>query len=57
MEPIKKELSIWNTLGIIPDAKNDKWYFSVGQGMGGALTIAVNKNAYIISDRAKLDKF
>ena len=48
----KKELSIWNTLGKIPDVKNDKWYLSVGQGMGGALNIAVNKNAYIISDRA-----
>tara|TARA_B100000242_G_scaffold286974_1_gene253193 strand:- start:225 stop:1025 length:801 start_codon:yes stop_codon:yes gene_type:complete len=48
----KKELSIWNALGRIPDIKNDKWYLSVGQGMGGALNIAVNKNAYIISDRA-----
>ena len=26
--------------------------FVSGQGMGGALNIAVNKNAYIISDRA-----
>ena len=48
----KKELSIWDALGRIPEVKNDKWYLSVGQGMGGALNIAVNKNAYIISDRA-----
>ena len=48
----KKELSIWNASGRMPDVKNDKWYLSVGQGMGGALNIAVNKNAYIISDRA-----
>ena len=27
-------------------------YLSVGQGMGSALNVAVNKNAYIISDRA-----
>jgi len=48
----KKELSIWDELGRMPNVKNDKWYLSVGQGMGGALNIAVNKNAYIISDRA-----
>lgn len=48
----KKELSLWDELGRIPNVKNDKWYLSVGQGMGGALNIAVNKNAYIISDRA-----
>ena len=53
----KKELSIWNALGIVPDVKNDKWYLSVGQGMGGALNIAVNKNAYIISDRASWISF
>ncbi len=48
----KKEVSLWKELGIIPDPKVDKWYLSVGQGMGGSLNIAVNKNAYIISDRA-----
>ncbi len=48
----KKEISLWEEVGKIPNPKNDKWYFSVGQGMGGALNIAVNKNAYIISDRA-----
>ena len=48
----KKELSIWDSLGMVPEVKKDKWYLSVGQGMGGALNIAVNKNAYIISDRA-----
>ena len=53
----KKELSIWNELGKIPDVKNNKWYLSVGQGMGGALNIAVNKNAYIISDRATWTSF
>jgi tungstate transport system substrate-binding protein len=27
------------------------WYLSVGQGMGGALTIAEEKQAYVLSDR------
>lgn len=48
----KKEISLWKALGIVPDPKVDKWYLSVGQGMGGALNIAVNKNAYTLSDRA-----
>mgnify|MGYP001189815192 CR=1 FL=1 len=48
----KKEFSLWKALGIIPNPKEHKWYLSVGQGMGGALNIAVNKDAYIISDRA-----
>lgn len=48
----KKEISLWQELGKVPNPKNDKWYLSVGQGMGGALNIAVNKDAYIISDRA-----
>ena len=48
----KKEDSLWKMIGKIPDPKVDKWYLSVGQGMGGALNIAVNKNAYLISDRA-----
>ena len=43
-------------IGRIPDAKNDKWYLSVGQGWE-ALNIAVNKNAYIISDRATWIRF
>ena len=46
-----KEDSLWDAIGKIPNPKTDKWYLSVGQGMGGALNIAVNKNAYIISDR------
>ena len=48
----KKEESLWEAIGKIPSPKTDKWYLSVGQGMGSALNVAVNKNAYIISDRA-----
>jgi len=48
----KKEIGLWQAIGRVPDPRDNKWYLSVGQGMGGALNIAVNKNAYIISDRA-----
>ena len=31
--------------------KSEKWYLSIGQGMGKALTFADEKRAYILSDR------
>ena len=48
----KKELELWKLSNLLPNPKIDKWYFDVGQGMGSALNIAVNKNAFTISDRA-----
>ena len=48
----KKETFLWQSYGIKPDPRKDKWYLSVGQGMGGAINIAVNKDAYILSDRS-----
>ncbi|MFL2679633.1 MAG: substrate-binding domain-containing protein [Alphaproteobacteria bacterium] len=48
----KKEIFLWQSSDFIPDPKIDKWYFSVGQGMGGSINIAVNKNGYILSDRS-----
>ena len=48
----KKEVLLWSSSGIKPDPRKDKWYLSVGQGMGGAINIAVNKEAYILSDRS-----
>ncbi len=48
----KKEIGLWRSIGNIPKPKKNKWYLSVGQGMGGALNMAVDKNAYILSDRA-----
>ena len=48
----KKELKLWNLTNFYPNPRNDHWYYSVGQGMGGSLNIAVNKNAYILSDRS-----
>ncbi len=44
-----KELGIWKSAGIEP--KGD-WYLSTGQGMGAVLTMADEKNAYTLADRA-----
>lgn len=49
----KKELGLWAEAGIAaptPDAQD--WYESSGQGMGETLTIASNKGAYTLTDRA-----
>tara|TARA_B100000035_G_scaffold95679_1_gene81141 strand:- start:844 stop:1653 length:810 start_codon:yes stop_codon:yes gene_type:complete len=48
----KKEVFLWSSSGIDPNPRKDKWYFSVGQSMGGAINIAVNKEAYVLSDRS-----
>ncbi len=52
-----KEIDLWALSGFSPNPKLDSWYFDVGQGMGAALNIAVNKDAYIISDRASWINF
>ena len=43
--------------GSVPNPKQHKWYYSVGQGMGGALNVAVNKDGYILSDRSTWESF
>ena len=53
----KKEHSLWEMTGQVPNPKDSKWFFSVGQGMGGALNVAVNKDAYILSDRSTWESF
>lgn len=45
----KKELSIWDAVGIEPAGD---WYLDAGQGMGAVLTMANEKEAYTITDRA-----
>jgi tungstate transport system substrate-binding protein len=45
----QKEKSLWKQAGINPGGS---WYLEIGQGMGAALTIADEKKAYTISDRA-----
>lgn len=44
-----KEKAIWTALKLEP--KGD-WYVSAGQGMGAVLTMAQEKNAYTLADRA-----
>ncbi|TAK21401.1 MAG: tungsten ABC transporter substrate-binding protein [Chloroflexota bacterium] len=44
------EKQIWKNAGLTP--KGQAWYLISGQGMGATLTLADQKNAYTISDRA-----
>ena len=45
----KMELQIWQAAGVRPEGK---WYQSAGQGMGGTLRIASEKDGYTLTDRA-----
>lgn len=45
-----KELSLWESAGIAPDASMD-WYNSLGQGMGDTLLFAEETGSYTITDR------
>lgn len=45
----KAELKIWGE--DVPEA-DDKWYISAGQGMGACLTMASEKGAYCLTDKA-----
>lgn len=44
-----KERSLWKVAGISP---RGRWYIESGQGMGATLTIASEKSAYTLTDRA-----
>ncbi|HEU0169556.1 MAG TPA: substrate-binding domain-containing protein [Chloroflexota bacterium] len=44
------EKGVWQQVGINP--KGQAWYLSSGQGMGATLTLADQKGAYTLSDRA-----
>ena len=45
----RKEQTIWAKAGIDPQGT---WYLEIGQGMGAVLTLADEKEAYTLSDRA-----
>jgi|WetSurMetagenome_2_1015567.scaffolds.fasta_scaffold168695_2 tungstate transport system substrate-binding protein len=45
----QKEKSLWKKAGINP---SESWHLEIGQGMGATLTMADEKKAYTISDRA-----
>lgn len=53
----KKELSLWQAIGLDPDNFKTTWYRSAGAGMGASLNTASAMNAYIMSDRASWLKF
>lgn len=46
----KKELELWKKVSLDPGGQS--WYLESGQGMGATLTIASEKAAYTLSDRA-----
>ena len=46
----KKELDFWKKAGLEPAGQ--AWYIETGQGMGASLTVASEKGAYILTDRA-----
>jgi tungstate transport system substrate-binding protein len=48
----KMELSMWKAAGHDPDSEKPAWYIESGQGMGATLTIASEKEAYTLTDRA-----
>lgn len=46
----KKELSIWESAGVVPES-ND-WYLESGQGMGATIQVAAEREGYTLTDRA-----
>lgn len=48
----KAELKIWTAAGVAPTAAADKWYISAGKGMGDCLTMASEREAYVLTDKA-----
>jgi tungstate transport system substrate-binding protein len=47
-----KELGIWKKAELDPATEKPAWYIETGQGMGATLTIASEKGAYTLTDRA-----
>ena len=48
----KAELTLWKKADFDPKAAVSVWYLESGQGMGATLTIASEKKAYTLTDRA-----
>ena len=46
------ELIIWEDADLTPDPATDTWYNNIGAGMGQALNIASEMQAYTLSDKA-----
>jgi tungstate transport system substrate-binding protein len=45
------ELRYWKDADIAINARQDRWYREIGQGMGPALNIAASTGAYLLADR------
>jgi tungstate transport system substrate-binding protein len=48
----KAELTLWKKAELDPKVSTPAWYLESGQGMGATLTIASEKSAYTLTDRA-----
>lgn len=47
-----QELALWRAAGLDPAVEKPSWYMETGQGMAATLTIASEKQAYTLADRA-----
>ncbi len=52
----QKEQKLWKKAGLVPPQK-EKWYYSIGQGMLHTLNMALEKNAYVLSDSGTWTQF
>ena len=48
----KAEIKIWNEINLETNKFNGNWYRELGLGMGATLNVAVQMDAYTLSDRA-----
>lgn len=48
----KMEISFWTKAALDPRTEKPAWFIETGQGMGASLTVASEKGAYILTDRA-----
>lgn len=48
----KAELNIWKAAELSPNPETDKWYISVGSGMGACITMASEQQAHVLTDKA-----
>ena len=53
----RKEMKLWQEAGIDPVKTKGEWYVVAGLGMGDALLLAGQKQAYILSDRGTYLRF
>lgn len=48
----REELRLWAATGLSPSPERDKWYIDAGVGMGAALQLASERQAYILTEPA-----